>query len=88
MPLQVLHNLPQACPAEALGIRVLTKACCLWCAAAMEGISSGKAAWSVPLQAPPISKPDQAFRDLGVEFVQGSEAVDLAELNDLFEKVH
>jgi hypothetical protein len=63
----------------------------VWMAAAAEGISPGKSSWSVlhgeHLQPPPITKPDTVFNEMGAEFVYGYEDVNLAELNDLFEKV-
>lgn len=36
---------------------------------------------------PPISKTDQEFEDMGLEFVTTREGIVLTELNDLFEKV-
>ena len=36
---------------------------------------------------PSITKTDSAFEGDGIEFCWGVEAVDLAQLNDLFEKV-
>ena len=36
--------------------------------------------------APPISKSDDDFKALGVEFMYRAEGIDLSELNDLFEK--
>lgn len=39
------------------------------------------------LPPPPISKSDDEFMNGGVEFVWGAESVDIAELNNLFEKV-
>jgi hypothetical protein len=39
------------------------------------------------LQPPRISKQDEDFLKIGVEFVESSEGVVIPELNDLFEKV-
>ena len=39
------------------------------------------------LPRPVISKTDEAFASDGVEFVYGAAGINLAELNDLFEKV-
>lgn len=36
---------------------------------------------------PTISKSDEEFREEKIEFVFGREGIDLAELNDLFERV-
>lgn len=57
-----------------------------------DGISSGKVTWIEKLPggaapAPPISRSDEDFEQLGVEFVYGPEGIDLSELNDLFERV-
>jgi hypothetical protein len=38
-------------------------------------------------QAPNISKSDEDFLEDGVEFVWGSDTINIGELNDLFEKV-
>ncbi len=43
---------------------------------------------SQDLSSPPLSKPDQAWMDEGLEFVYTREGVSVAELNDLFQKVH
>lgn len=60
--------------------------------AAADGISGGKVTWVERLPggaAPPptISKSDDDFKALGVEFVYGAEGIDLSQLNELFEKV-
>ncbi|KAK9812849.1 hypothetical protein WJX72_004691 [[Myrmecia] bisecta] len=59
--------------------------------AAAEGISLNKAGWAVlhegTLQPPPISKTDEQFASDNVQFVEGYADINLAELNDLFEKV-
>lgn len=61
-------------------------------AAAAEGICTEKANFSAQLGAtlpppPAISKPDEAFASLGLEFVESGEGINIPELNDLFEKV-
>ncbi|KAI8466646.1 MAG: acyl-CoA N-acyltransferase [Monoraphidium minutum] len=60
--------------------------------AAADGISGGKVAWAEQLPggaAPPpaVTKGNAEFLDLGVEFLSGRDGIDLAELNELFEKV-
>ena len=60
--------------------------------AATEGISPDKSTWWKRLEtqnvtSPPLSKPDQAWMDEGLEFVYSREGVSISELNDLFQKV-
>lgn len=57
-----------------------------------EGICSDKPSWTVAasavtLKPPSISKPDEAFNDMGLEFVETVEGIAVPELNDLFAKV-
>lgn len=60
---------------------------------ALDGVSSKKAAWlgareaGVPLQSPVITRSDTYFEEKGLEFVEGSDGIDITELNELFEKV-
>lgn len=59
--------------------------------AVTEGVSADKPALmsdaaAQRLPPPPISKSDEAFSEMGVEFVWSNE-LDMAELNDLFQKV-
>lgn len=56
-------------------------------AQAQEGISPSKDWFTVAPQVPTISKSDEEFREEKIEFVFGAEGIDLAELNDLFERV-
>jgi GNAT superfamily N-acetyltransferase len=64
---------------------------CRHAAAAEEGISLETALWSTKLQGmlqpPKISKQDEEFFKIGVEFVEASDGIVVSELNDLFEKV-
>lgn len=61
--------------------------------AAAEGISSDKALFGLTqfgdnLPPPPlISKPDEEFLAMGLEFVETREDIKVTELNELFEKV-
>jgi hypothetical protein len=56
-----------------------------------EGISLEAALWSTKLngmlQPPKISKQDDDFLSMGVEFVESSDGIVISQLNDLFEKV-
>ena len=56
-----------------------------------EGMSPDKTQWGEQflgnLQPPPLSKTDDQFRALGLEFVETREGIVLPELNDLFERV-
>jgi hypothetical protein len=58
-----------------------------------EGISSDKALFGITqfgdsLPPPPmISKPDEEFLAMGLEFVESREDIKVTELNELFEKV-
>lgn len=60
---------------------------------AADGISPGKVCWvtdrasSESLPMPDISKGDEEFQKLGVEFLTSREGIDMSELNELFEKV-
>lgn len=57
----------------------------------MEGMSATKSALvagrGMKLVPPKITKSDAAFAKEHIEFVFGSDLVDIEELNDLFEKV-
>lgn len=64
----------------------------LWFSCTVEGMSQAKSTWadqfgSLP-PAPRISKTDEDFQKLGVEFVEVKEGIKVTELNELFEKVH
>lgn len=57
---------------------------------AADGMSPAKGAWAAregSLQPPVISRTDTYFADKGLEFVLSSDGIDIAELNDLFERV-
>ena len=59
-------------------------------ALAADGMSSAKAALGQVLRgssSPKISKSDEAFEKMGVEFVWGYHDLNLDELNDLFSRV-
>ena len=55
-------------------------------------MSSDKQHWGgkfegVAIAPPPLTKPDESFHSMGLEFVDTKDGVVLTELNDLFEKV-
>lgn len=50
-------------------------------------IADHAAAADARLAPPPITKSDERFLEDGMEFVWGAEGVNLAELNDLFQRV-
>ncbi|GAX83051.1 hypothetical protein CEUSTIGMA_g10477.t1 [Chlamydomonas eustigma] len=57
---------------------------------ASEGMSPEKVKWAerASLPSPPaLSKPDEAFHRMGLEFVEMKDGIVLTELNELFEKV-
>ncbi|GBF91909.1 acetyltransferase [Raphidocelis subcapitata] len=72
---------PVSCRRRAAGV-----------ARAGEGMSPGKLDWASSrfpggLPLPPISRSDEEFLKLGVEFLDAREGIKAAELNELFEKV-
>lgn len=43
--------------------------------------------WTGTLNPPPLSRPDAHFEAMGLEFVDTAESINIAELNEVFEKV-
>lgn len=76
---------------SAPGKSVKPKLCYVGTQYSLEGMNPEKAFWTGNLEnhvrAPKLSKTDEYFQKLGVEFMDSKEGIVLSELNDLFEKV-
>lgn len=76
---------------SAPGKNTKPKLCYVGTNYSLEGINPAKALWTSNLEgcirAPNLSKSDEHFLKLGVEFVEGKDGIVLSELNELFEKV-
>lgn len=92
-PLTLPQTRGSPCHTDTSPLQCPTMLVCLPLLAAAEGISSDKALFGLTqfgdnLPPPPlISKPDEEFLAMGLEFVETREDIKVTELNELFEKV-